>query len=544
MRRLALLLALALAGCGGGTPAPQGPSAKVFLGTFLLLDGNGTRAGAVRVVDGRITDILAQDDPALEGERIDFGQGTVVPGLTDAHLHLRGIGQREREVDLVGTASEADVIRRVAEAARTTPAGQWIRGRGWDQNDWEDTDFPTHTALSAAVPDHPVLLRRVDGHAAWVNEMAMRRARIDAGTEAPEGGEILTDARGRPTGVFIDNAVDLLMRQLPAPDDHVIGEDLRRAMTLCADAGLTTVHDMGVDATTLEQLRALERAGAMPIRVVVYLDGSDPRTVELLQTPPDREGRLIVDGVKHYIDGALGSRGAALFADYSDREGHRGLLVQSPEALGDHARAAHAAGYRIAIHAIGDRGIATALDAIINAQGGDASPRHRIEHVQVIRPSDVRRLAEHSITASMQPTHATSDMPWAEARVGPERIGGAYAWRTLLEADIVLAFGSDAPVESHRPMLGVYAAVTRQDAAGEPEGGWRPDQRLTAVEALRAFSRGAAEAIERDDLGRIEVGAIADFTVLGANPVEIAPRELRDVPIVATVVEGDVRYVQ
>lgn len=387
-----------------------------------------------------------------------------------------------------------------------------------------------------------MLLRRVDGHAAWANARAMRLASIDASTEDPPGGEVLRDDEGAPTGVFVDNAVDLLMRQLPAPSDAEIRDDLARAAARCADAGLTGLHDMGVDARTLAQLRALEAAGALPIRVVVYLEG-DPGTDALLDTPPDREGLVMVDGVKHYIDGALGSRGAALFDDYDDRPGHRGLLVQSPEALAANARRAHDAGYRVAIHAIGDRGIATALEALGAAEGEDRSPRHRIEHAQVLRPADLETFVRLGITASMQPTHATSDMPWAEARVGPTRIRGAYAWRAVLDAGVPLAFGSDAPVESYRPALGVYAAVTRQDAEGQPPGGWMPEQRLTTVEALRAFTRGAAAAIERDDLGVIRVGAVADLTVFAEDPTTIEASALRDLTPIATVVGGVVRRI-
>ena len=542
MKRAALALALAACGSTAASPAEAPPpsDAVVYVNANVLTP-DGARA-ALRVEGARITHVLEADDPALAGARVDLEGATIVAGLVDAHLHLRGVGRARRNVDLLGTGSAAEVIERVAAVAAEREPGRWIRGRGWDQNDWEVTEFPTHEALSALVPEHPVLLRRVDGHAAWANARAMALAGIDASTEDPEGGEIVRDAEGAPTGVFVDNAVDLFGPHLPDASAEEIRDDLVRAMALCADAGLTGVHDMGVDPPTLEQLRILEREGAMPIRVAAYLEGSHEGTDALLDAPPDREGPLTVIGVKHYIDGALGSRGAALFEDYGDREGHRGLLVQSAEALTEKARRAHAAGYQIAIHAIGDRGIATALDAIAAAQGEERA-RHRVEHVQVIREEDVARLVELGVVASMQPTHATSDMPWAEARVGADRIRGAYAWRTMLEAGALLAFGSDAPVESHRPALGLYAAITRQDADGQPEGGWTPEERLTIEEALRAFSEGPARALGRDDLGVIRPGAVADLTILAADPTEIAPAELREIGIVGTVVGGVLRRV-
>ena len=279
----------------------------------------------------------------------------------------------------------------------------------------------------------------------------------------------------------------------------------------------------------------------MPIRVSAYLEGGAEGTDALLDEPPDQEGLLTVVGVKHYIDGALGSRGAALFADYSDRPGHLGLLVQSADELTARARRAHEAGYPVAIHAIGDCGIATALDSIAAAQGVDRTLRDRVEHAQVIREQDVARLVALGVVASMQPTHATSDMPWAEARVGPERLRGAYAWRTLMDAGALVVFGSDAPVEAHRPALGMYAAITRQDASGQPEGGWTPEQRLTIVEALRAFSEGPARAIGRDDLGVIRAGAVADLTIVASDPTGLSPASIRELAIVGTIVDGVLR---
>ena len=536
-------LGLLLVACGAASLAPPEPAAGatdegavVYLGgTVVASAGDAT---GLRIAGGRITHVLRDGDPIPPGRRVDLRGATVLPGLVDAHLHLRSLGRAHRTVRLNGTRSAEEVLARVREAAERTPAGPWVRGRGWDHNDWEDPALPSHAALSEAIPDHPVWLTRVDGHAIWVNAAALALASIDARTEDPEGGEILRDASGAPTGVLVDAAIDLMAAQLPAPTAEELRGDLARGARLCAEAGLTGVHDMGMSPAELVELRRLEAEGLLPLRVTVYLAGSEDLPARIAE-PPDHEGLVTVVGVKLFADGALGSRGAALFDDYADRPDHRGLLARSPEALAGQARRVHAAGYQIAIHAIGDRGIATALDAIDAAQGEDRSRRHRVEHLQVIRDEDLDRLAPLGVVASMQPTHATSDMPWAEDRVGPARIRGAYAWRRVLEAGAPLAFGSDAPVEDHRPALGLYAAVTRQDARGQPEGGWRPDQRLSIEEALRAFTRGAAQAIHREgELGAIEVGAIADLTVVRDDPHQLEAAALRELQIVATVVEG------
>lgn len=550
MNRLSALVLL-LTACGSTpSPTPEAPvssDAIVYVNARVLtLDAEGQVAAAVRTEGGRITHLLDPDDAtegaaALSGERVDLGGATILPGLVDAHLHLRSLGRTQRSVDLLGTESAAEVIERVRAAAESLEAGQWILGRGWDQNDWAERTFPTHEALSRAIPEHPVWLVRVDGHAVWVNAPALALASPDAlGAEGgnPDGGEILRGDDGAPTGVFIDNAMEILGGALPQDSPTQIRADLRRAMELCAAAGITGVHDMGVGRETLAELQALEAAGDLPLRVTVYLAGDSPGVDGLLDTPPDNEGLLRVVGVKYFSDGALGSRGAALFDDYDDRPGHRGLLVLTTEELTARARRAHAAGYQLAIHAIGDHGVASALDAIAAAQGEDRSLRHRIEHVQVIRPEDVPRLSALGVVASMQPKHATSDMPWAEERVGPVRIRGAYAWRTVLGSGAIVAFGSDAPVEDHRPALGLYAATTRQDGEGQPAGGWYPDERLTITEALGAFTDGPARAVGREDLGVIRVGAAADLTFLRRDPTQMSPGELLHLEVLGTVVAG------
>ncbi len=539
MRSL-LLLSLLLTACAS-SPPPAAPSTAQIWTDLRVITGDPEHPefSGLRHDGGLITHLWSGEVPAgLDGARRSFDGAAAVPGLVDAHLHLRGIGRADRQIKLQGTASIAEVAARVSAATDRAP-GTWIRGRGWDQNDWADTAFPTASPLDAAAPEHPVWLTRVDGHAVWVNARAMALAGVDAQTADPPGGQILRGADGAPTGVFVDNAIDLLAAALPAPTDAEVRADLERGVRLCQEAGLVGVHDMGVGAQAMAQLQAMEGA-PLGLRVWAYHGGGDD-LAERLAGGPDREGRLQVPGVKLFADGALGSRGAALLAPYSDRPESSGLLLTEPDALTATVRLAHGLGFQVAIHAIGDRGNRVALDAL--GALGPNDRRHRIEHAQIVDPADIARFAALGVTASMQPTHATSDMPWVPDRLGPDRLEGAYAWRRFLEAGVPLAFGSDAPVESHDPRLGLYAAVTRQDAAGSPEGGWLPDQVLSIEEALAAFSAGPAAAVGSAG-GVLRVGAPADLTVLDRDPRAAAPKELLDLVVLRTVVGGESVYVR
>ncbi len=534
MRWLPLLLIVAA--CSSPAPAPEaGPApapapaatdAVVYTNaTVLTLDGDRVASG-LRTEAGRITHVWDDAVPdGLTGEFMDLGGATVLPGLVDAHLHLRGIGKAARELDLKGTESADSVAALVAEAAKTAPPGTWIRGRGWDQNDWAVQEFPATDLLDAAAPDHPVWLTRVDGHAVWLNGKAFAAAGIDEGTAMPEGGE-------RVAGVLVDNAIALASGQLPAPTAAELRADYERAIALCLESGLVAVHDMGVSPAGLAVLRELEAEGGLGLNVYAYLANTDDAVLE-----PDLEGRLQVVGMKLFTDGALGSRGAALLAPYSDRPGTSGLLVATPEELTARVREVSDAGLTVAIHAIGDRGNRVALDAIAAVQG-EARPGHRIEHAQIVDLADLERFAALGVTASMQPTHATSDMPWAPARLGPDRLDGAYAWRRFLDSGALLAFGSDAPVEHYDPWWGVYAAVTRTDHDGAPEGGWLPDQKLTVVEALRGFTKDAWRAVGVDDAGTIAVGQAAHLTVVDRDPRTVPPAELLEIGTLRTVVGG------
>ena len=475
---------------------------------------------------------------------IDAAGTTILPGLTDAHGHLYGLGQSLDTVGLFGTHSFDEVIARVRERATTASPNEWILGRGWDQNHWIGKAFPTSAPLDLAIPDHPVWLRRVDGHAGLANGAAMRAAGITAATPDPEGGRILRDAAGNPTGVFIDGAEVLIDRAVPAPSPALRKARVLAAAKTIAANGLTEIHDAGADEATIRAVRELIDEKQFPIRVYTMLTDDATLLDAYLTKPPiiSYGERLTIRSVKMYADGALGSRGAALLAPYSDEPGNSGLLVTRPEHILDVAKRARAAGFQVNAHAIGDRGVRNVLDAYEQA-GVTAANRFRIEHLQVVAPSDFARLARHGVIASMQPTHATSDMGWAQDRLGADRIRGAYAWRTVLDSGARLALGSDFPIEDVNPFFGIYSAVTRQDQSGQPTGGWYPSQKLTLAEAIRGFTSDAAyAAFEEGSRGTIETGKLADLTIVVGNVYAMPQSELFRTKVRYTVVGGEVVY--
>ncbi len=481
-----------------------------------------------------------------EARRLDAGGRTVVPGLIDAHAHLMNLGASLLQADLVGTGSKAEVVERLRRFALALPDSAWVTGRGWDQNDWPSPDFPTAADLDAAFPDRPVWITRIDGHAAWANTAALRAAGLDPDQLAPpdpDGGTILRDAEGRPAGVFVDNATALVEAFVPQAGDVELQLRLERALQETVRYGLTGVHEAGLDLATVALYRAMIDAGQFPLRLYGLIGGPGETLDYFCATGPllGYGDRLTVRAVKLYLDGALGSRGAALLEPYSDEGGNTGLLLTPPDAFGEIVERAMRCGLQIGTHAIGDRANRIALDTYaeaVRATGGGPG-RHRIEHAQIVAPEDLPRFGALGVIASVQPTHATSDMPWAEARVGPERIEGAYAWRSLLDGGARLALGSDFPVEAVSPLLGFYAAVTRQDAEGRPEGGWYPAQRLTRAEALRGFTLDAAyAAFMEDEVGSLEAGKRADFVVLSRDIMTVPPPEILETEVVATYLGG------
>ncbi|WP_149194942.1 amidohydrolase [Luteimonas suaedae] len=483
-----------------------------------------------------------------QAETIDLGDAVVVPGLIDAHAHLMNLGYALMSADLAGARSKDEVIERLQAYAEDLPEGAWLHGRGWDQNLWPEKAFPTAADLDAAFPDIPVWLERVDGHAGWANSAALRAAAQRDGAPAldgewqPDGGRIVRED-GAPSGVFVDAAMALVEDAVPAPDAALREQALERALAAAVRNGLTGVHDMGVSRADLALYRRFAGAGRLPLRISAYADGDGGALDDLCREGLYRHagGRLRMQGVKLYMDGALGSRGAALLADYSDEPGNDGLLLTEPEAFAAAVRKARGCGVQVATHAIGDRGNRLVLDTYAEALGTRAEGDHRwrVEHAQIVALQDIPRFAQLHVIASMQPTHATSDMPWAGDRLGEERLAGAYAWRRFLDAGARLALGSDFPVESVDPRLGLYAAATRQDRDGQPPGGWLAEQKLTTAEALRGFTADAAYAGRaEDEVGRLSPGLRADFVVLAEDPLTVPVERLDELTIRSTWVDG------
>jgi predicted amidohydrolase YtcJ len=546
----ALLLALPAAALAAGQmPAIAPDAGTVFRGaTVYKAWDTSPRKASILVKDGKIFFVGGEAEAralARGAKVVDLGGAVLVPGLTDTHGHLRGLGALRRALDLRGLSKE-EILERVKARVGAAPPGEWIRGRGWDQNRWSVKAFPTAAELSSVSPRNPVLLGRVDGHAIWVNEAAFAAAHVTAATKDPAGGRIERLADGSPAGVFVDNARKLIEGTIAESSPDEMRLDYRAAFEACARVGLTGVGEAsGSSLEEISLLTSLASEGKLPIRVYATVS---PRALdEAIARGPIQEGRLTVRAVKIVADGALGSRGAALLADYSDAPGNRGLDVTAPEETERIAEKAFRAGFQVWTHAIGDRANRVTLDAYEKALAAarplDARPR--IEHVQILAPGDAERFAKLRVIASMQPTHATSDMPWAETRVGASRMPGSYAWRTLLKSGARLAGGSDFAVESENPLLGVYAAVTRQDLSGKPPGGWRKEEALTRAEALRLFTADNAYAeFAEKRRGRIEPGFDADFTILDRDvfsettPVSAIPKA----KVVMTVVGGEIVY--
>lgn len=481
------------------------------------------------------------DAPTLDAE----GRA-IVPGLIDAHGHLTGLAETFLQADLVSAGSVPEVIERLEAFADDLPEGAWLEGRGWDQNEWPgEGDFPTRQDLDEAFPDRPVYLVRIDGHAAWVNTAALEAAGFDAiaAMDDPEGGAIRRDAEGMPTGILIDTAMQPVRAEIPSPTSAQLDDALDEALATTARLGLTGVHDAGISRASIERYQRFIDADRFPLRVHAMVDGRGETFDHYCADGliHDYEGRLSVRSVKFYMDGALGSRGAALLHDYSDDPGNDGLLMRSPEELEDDVRTALRCGYQVNTHAIGDRGNREVLNAYALAQEaqGIGPGRHRVEHAQVLDPEDMGRFVELGIIASMQPMHATSDMGWAEDRLGADRVQGAYAWQSLKERGVRLAFGSDFPVEPVDPLQGFHAAVTRQDSSHEPEGGWQPLERMARFQALRGFTHGAAyAAFNEDDRGQLAPGYYADFVILSDDIMRIPETEILDAEVIATYLGG------
>ncbi len=556
MNRLSIVSCALLVAVRIAAQQPQQPADLIVTNARIYtVDDAHPFVAALAVRGGRIA--FAGDvrgAMALRGAQtrvLDLGGRTVIPGMVDAHGHVSGLGDALAIVDLVGSTSVEDVVARVVAKSGGTSAGQWVAGRGWDQNRWGDTRFPSHDKLSAAVPNNPVILTRIDGHAVFANRKAMELAGITSATKDPEGGQIIRDASGNPTGVFVDNAMALVRRVVPPPTR----EEVKRAvMAAIADGqrwGLTGVHDAGSDETVLSVYDELGKSGQMNFRMYAMISGGrteSPMLDRLIAAGPKSalyDGTLWVRSIKLYSDGALGSRGAALLDPYSDDAKNNGLLVSDPKFIEAIAVKALKAGFQVNTHAIGDRGNRVTLDAYEAAlkQVPVADHRFRIEHAQILNYADVPRFAQLGVIPSMQASHQTSDMYWAGTRLGVHRLPGAYAWRALLNTGVVIPNGSDFPVEYVNPLISFHAAIARQDANDWPAGGWYPEQAMTREEALKAMTIWPAySAFQEKELGSLAPGKYADFTVLDQDIMRVPASLILKTHVVSTWVGGKPVY--
>ena len=502
-----------------------------------------TKAEAIAIHNGRIEAVGSSRDLLRRyraREVTELDGSFVYPGWIDAHCHFFGYGMNFNSVDLVGTGSPEEVIERLIQHQKQQGAA-WITGRGWDQNDWEVKQFPDRQLLDRHFPDTPVLLRRIDGHAAWVNTKALEAAGITAATRVEGGAVLLED--GVPTGILVDNAIGLIDRLVPPPTKSAMIRALQTAQENCFSVGLTSVQDAGLDKETVELIDSLYREGALKIRMNAWLSATEENFDHFIQQGPLQNEYLSVNTLKLFADGALGSRGARMLEPYSDDPGNLGLYVTSPERLEQHCRRAYEHNFAVATHAIGDAANRTMLQIYGEILKGKNDRRWRIEHAQVIAPEDFQLFGEYSILPSVQPTHATSDMYWAEERLGPDRIQGAYAYQSLLQQNGWLAAGSDFPVESINPLFGFYAATARKDHAGYPENGFQPDQALSREDALRAMTIWAARAGFEEHLkGSIEPGKLADLVVTGTDLMTAPEEELFRIKVRSTYSGGELVY--
>ena len=549
--RVLALVAASTASVGAQTATPKA-DLVVVNATVYTVDEAHPRASAFAVRNGRIVFVGSDREArmlAVSSTRVVDARGNVViPGMVDAHAHLLGLGNSLRNVQLAGSATYDEVIARVVERSKSTRPGEWIVGRGWDQNLWPDKKFPTHDALSRALPNNPVVLTRIDGHAMVANAMAIRAAGVTASTRDPDGGRIERNADGSPAGVFVDNAQGLVSRAIPAATKAQVREAILAAIAEASKWGLTGIHDAGASRRTIDIYESLAREGRYNLRNYVMVSGDSANVRHYLGVGPRSalyDGRIWIRSFKLYADGALGSRGAALLASYSDDPGNTGLLVTPPADLQRIATAALRRGFQVCSHAIGDRGNRVVLDAYDAALRAVPTPDHRfrIEHAQVISLQDIPRFALLGVIPSMQASHQTSDMRWAEARVGAERIRGAYAWRSLLNSGVVIPNGSDFPVEEVNPLISFHSAVSRQDRTNWPSGGWYPEQVMTRDEALRSMTIWPAyAAFQEKTMGSITPGKYADFVILDRDIMKISATEILETKVISTWLGGKKVY--
>ena len=513
---------------------------------YTLANGEVIQFETLVIEDGKVLkygDASVADE--FESATVINGQGkTLLPGLIDAHGHVMGLGFQQLQVQLMGINTLEATLDTIKAYAEANPDLEWIQGRGWNQTLWPENEFPTAEDIDKVVSDRPVWLSRVDGHAGWGNTMAMRLAGISKDTPDPQGGKIIRNEKGEATGVFIDAAEGYIQSIVPDPTPKEQELALEKAYEQMAKMGITSVHDAGVGVQAWELYKQFADQGKAKTRIygmIAGAGGTFDRLSENGPIPSYADDMLALRSVKLYSDGALGSRGAAMIESYSDDPGNRGLLFSEQDEMNEMVLKVTSKGYQANIHAIGDRGNRVVLNAFEHSKNevGDQNLRNRMEHAQIVSLEDIPRFKELDIIASMQPTHATSDKNMAENRVGPQRIKGAYAWRTFLDQGTVIAAGSDFPVEHSNPFFGLYSAVTRMDHEGNPEGGWYPEEALTKEEALRAFTVDAAYAAHQEEvLGNLEPGKWADFILVDKDYFEVPASEIYKIEVLETWVAG------
>src|SRR6266571_4982455 len=540
------------------------PRADLLLlnANVITMDPTRLNAQAIAVQGDRIAWVGNNEEArrlfAGAARVIDLHGATVLPGLIDAHVHLLELGKSLLRLNLKDVRDETEAVARVKQRVALAAPNEWILGWGWDEGKWA-SHYPTNQALSEISPNNPVYLVGLHSFAAWANQQALQIAGVTKDTKDPENGKILRDEKtAEPTGILLNRAQALVEKHIPPMTLEQTKKAIELAAGECVRNGLTSVHDARVSPIMLQAFRELIREGRMPLRVYAILDGADHALVdEWLKRGPeiDPQHRLTIRSFKLFADGALGSRGAALLQPYSDAPQTKGVITTPEKDVYELTHRSLEGGFQVCTHAIGDAANRMVLDAYTRAldelpasrKVGPGSlhirPRLRIEHAQVLAPEDIPRFAQLGVIPSMQPTHCTSDMPWAEKRVGPERIKGAYAWRSLLATGVHLPLSSDFPGETLNPFYGIYAAITRQDPNGNPAGGWYPEQRLTLNEALRGYTIEAAYAeFEEQAKGSTERGKLADFTVISRDINRLAAKEILSIHVLKTFIGGKLVY--
>ena len=509
-----------------------------------------SRADTLLVRDGRIVFCgrrSAVNAPVAEPV-LDLDGRAVLPGLVDGHGHLMHLARARLTLDVGGPTTEEAIAIRVGQAAARLPKGQWLGGRGWDQNRWPGMRMPARGSLDRAAPDHPVALVRIDGHATWVNSAALAASGITRDTRDPTGGIVIRDARGEPTGLLVDAAQRLVQKAQPPPDDARFDAAIRDAIGECLAKGLTGLHEMGVDLRAFAAYRRLVERGHFPFRNYAAVAGRDEAAWEHYRDRGPEvmgDGRVVVGALKLLSDGALGSRGAALHHPYCDDPENTGLVLIPPDELYRLTADAAARGFQVCVHAIGDRANTLVLDTferVLGERPAARALRLRVEHAQILAEGDIGRFARLGVTPSMQATHCTSDMPWAGERLGADRLRGAYAWRSLLATGVRIVGGSDFPVEDPNPFHGIFAAVTRRPLHGA-DPGWQPGQRMTREEAVRSFTSWNAEAAHQErETGTLEAGKRADLVALDEDVFTCPEARIKDIAPVLTMVGGEIVY--